>query len=75
MHHFEYRDGTLFAEDVSVPDLAKEYGTPLYVYSAATFKRHYKAFDSAFAGLDHLTCYSVKANSNQIGRASCRERV
>ncbi|MGL1862353.1 MAG: diaminopimelate decarboxylase [Pseudodesulfovibrio sp.] len=64
MHHFEYRDGTLFAEDVSVPDLAKEYGTPLYVYSAATFKRHYKAFDSAFAGLDHLTCYSVKANSN-----------
>jgi diaminopimelate decarboxylase (EC 4.1.1.20) len=64
MHHFEYRDGTLFAEDVSVTNLAREYGTPLYVYSAATFTRHFKAFDSAFDGLDHLTCYSVKANSN-----------
>lgn len=64
MHHFEYRDGKLFAEEVSVTDLAKEYGTPLYIYSAATFKRHFLAFDSAFDGLDHLTCYSVKANSN-----------
>ncbi len=64
MHHFEYRDGTLFAEDVSITNLAREYGTPLYVYSAATFTRHFKAFDSAFDGLDHLTCYSVKANSN-----------
>jgi len=64
MHHFEYRDGVLFAEEVSVTALAEEYGTPLYIYSAATFKRHFKAFDSAFAELDHLTCYSVKANSN-----------
>jgi diaminopimelate decarboxylase len=64
MHHFEYRDGTLFAEDVSVPDLARKYGTPMYVYSTATFTRHFQAFDSAFDGLDHLTCYSVKANSN-----------
>ncbi|NDV19138.1 diaminopimelate decarboxylase [Pseudodesulfovibrio sp. JC047] len=64
MHHFEYRDGVLFAEDVSVTALAEEYGTPLYIYSAATFRRHFKAFDSAFKGLDHLTCYSVKANSN-----------
>lgn len=64
MHHFEYRDGKLFAEEVSVTQLAEEYGTPLYVYSTATFKRHFEAFDSAFAGLDHLTCYSVKANSN-----------
>jgi len=64
MHHFEYRDGKLFAEEVSVTDLAAEHGTPLYVYSAATFKRHFKAFDSAFEGLDHMTCYSVKANSN-----------
>jgi diaminopimelate decarboxylase len=64
MHHFEYRDGVLFAENVSVPALAREYGTPLYVYSAATFTRHFQAFDSAFDGLDHLTCYSVKANSN-----------
>jgi len=64
MHHFEYRDGTLFAEEVSVTALAEEYGTPLYIYSTATFMRHFKAFDSAFDGLDHLTCYSVKANSN-----------
>lgn len=64
MHHFEYKDGELFAEDVRVADLAAEYGTPLYVYSAATLRRHFEAFDSAFAELDRLTCYSVKANSN-----------
>ncbi|MFW6005377.1 MAG: diaminopimelate decarboxylase [Desulfonatronovibrionaceae bacterium] len=64
MHHFEYRDGQLFAEDISVAELAEEFDTPLYIYSAKTMKRHYEAFDSAFKGLDHLTCYSVKANSN-----------
>ena len=64
MHHFEYRKGSLHAEEVSVTKLAEEFGTPLYVYSAATFRRHFKAFDSAFEGLDHMTCYSVKANSN-----------
>jgi diaminopimelate decarboxylase len=64
MHHFTYRDGELFAEDVRVAALAAEYGTPLYIYSAATFRRHFTAFDSAFNGLAHLTCYSVKANSN-----------
>ncbi|MCJ2163853.1 MULTISPECIES: diaminopimelate decarboxylase [unclassified Pseudodesulfovibrio] len=64
MHHFEHRDGVLFAEELSVTQLAETYGTPLYIYSAATFKRHYQAFDSAFKDLDHLTCFSVKANSN-----------
>lgn len=64
MHHFEYRDGQLFAEDVPVAQLAEEFGTPLYVYSAATFTRHFEIFDSAFNELPHLTCYSVKANSN-----------
>lgn len=64
MHHFDYRDGKLFAEEVSVTELTEKYGTPLYIYSAATFRRHFDAFDSAFEGLDHLTCYSVKANSN-----------
>ncbi|AMK11787.1 diaminopimelate decarboxylase [Pseudodesulfovibrio indicus] len=64
MHHFEYRDGVLFAEEVSVTELAEQYGTPLYLYSAATFRRHFHAFDSAFDELDHLTCFSVKANSN-----------
>ena len=64
MHHFAYREGKLFAEEISVTALAEEYGTPLYIYSAATLRRHFEAFDSAFSGLDHLTCFSVKANSN-----------
>ncbi|MBU0513367.1 MAG: diaminopimelate decarboxylase [Proteobacteria bacterium] len=64
MHHFQYRDGLLHAEDVPLTRLAEEVGTPLYVYSAATLKRHYLAFDGAFPDLDHLVCYSVKANSN-----------
>jgi len=64
MHHFQQRNGTLFAEGVSVTELAKAYGTPLYVYSTATLKRHFEAFDTAFASMEHLTCYSVKANSN-----------
>jgi len=64
MHFFEYKDGQLHAEGVSTQELAKQYGTPLYVYSAATLRRHFQAFDSAFEGLPHLTCYSVKANSN-----------
>jgi diaminopimelate decarboxylase len=64
MHHFEHRNGRLYAEDIPVEDLVREYGTPLYVYSRATLARHYHAFDSAFQGLDHMTCYSVKANSN-----------
>jgi len=64
MHHFEYRGGELFAENVSVASLAATYGTPLYIYCAATLRRHFEAFDSAFNGLPHLTCFSVKANSN-----------
>ncbi len=64
MHHFQYRDGKLHAEELGVRQLAEQYGTPLYIYSAATLRRHFKAFDSAFKGLDHMTCYSVKANSN-----------
>lgn len=64
MNHFEFKNNVLFAENVNISELAKEYGTPLYVYSAATFRRHFEAFDSAFNGLNHLTCFSVKANSN-----------
>jgi diaminopimelate decarboxylase len=64
MHYFEYKNGSMHAEEVPVADLAREYGTPLYVYSASTLRRHFKAFDSAFNGLEHLTCFSVKANSN-----------
>lgn len=64
MDHFEYRDGDLYAEDVAVSDLAERFGTPLFVYSRATLERHFKAFDDALAGVDHLICYAVKANSN-----------
>ncbi len=64
MHYFQYKDGQLHAEDLAVADLVAEYGTPLYIYSASTLKRHFKAFDSAFDGIPHMTCYSVKANSN-----------
>ncbi|MEG6549071.1 diaminopimelate decarboxylase [Desulfocurvibacter africanus] len=64
MHHFEYHNGRLHAEDIPVEDLARQFGTPLYVYSKATFSRHFQAFDSAFSALPHITCYSVKANSN-----------
>ena len=66
MNHFEYRDGVLHAEDVSIPEIADVVGTPFYVYSTATLERHYRVFADAFAdqGLDALVCYAVKANSN-----------
>ncbi len=64
MHHFEMKNGTLYAEGVSVKELVQRYGSPLYIYSSATLKRHFQAFDSAFDAVPHLTCYSVKANSN-----------
>ena len=64
MDYFEYRDGTLFAEDANVKDLARDYGTPAYVYSRATLERHYKAFDEALDDVPHMVCYAVKANSN-----------
>ncbi|KQV35218.1 MULTISPECIES: diaminopimelate decarboxylase [unclassified Rhizobium] len=65
MNHFEYRDGILYAEDVSVIDIAKAVGTPFYCYSTATLERHYKVFAKAFADVDALVCYAMKANSNQ----------
>ncbi len=64
MDYFEYRDGELWAEETRVGDLAEQFGTPLYVYSARTLRRHCQAFDDALAGLAHLTCFSVKANGN-----------
>jgi len=65
MHHFTYRDGVLFAEDVDLVRLAERVGTPFYCYSSATLERHYKVFVEAFAGMPTLVCYSLKANSNQ----------
>lgn len=65
MRHFDYRNGVLHAEDVSVAAIADAVGTPFYCYSTATLERHYRVFADAFAGLDSLICYSLKANSNQ----------
>jgi diaminopimelate decarboxylase len=64
MDHFDYRNGRLFAEEVELAAVAADYGTPCYVYSRATIERHWRAFDQALTGQDHLVCYAVKANSN-----------
>ncbi|MEL7463161.1 MAG: diaminopimelate decarboxylase [Pseudomonadota bacterium] len=64
MDHFAYRNGVLHAEDVSLADIAAEVGTPFYCYSRATFERHIRVFDEALAGMPHLVCYAMKANSN-----------
>jgi diaminopimelate decarboxylase len=65
MHHFAYRDGVLHAEAVSVAALAGAVGTPFYCYASATIERHYRVFAGAFADVDALVCYALKANSNQ----------
>src|SRR5215212_6537230 len=65
MHHFQYRNGVLHAEDVDLVALADAVGTPFYCYSTATLERHYKVFAAAFADIPSLVCYALKANSNQ----------
>jgi diaminopimelate decarboxylase len=65
MHHFDYRDGVLHAEAVSLDRIAAEVGTPFYCYSSATLTRHYNLFAGAFDDVDALVCYAMKANSNQ----------
>jgi len=64
MHHFQYVDNVLHAEGVPVPAIARQVGTPFYLYSHATLKQHFEAFDGAFSGMSHLTCFSMKSNSN-----------
>lgn len=64
MHHFEERDGEMYCEDVPVRRVAEQVGTPFYLYSHATLTRHYRVFDEAFAGIDHLICFAMKANEN-----------
>ncbi len=64
MDFFDYKDGRLWAEDVDITANIDEWGTPCYVYSRATFERHWKAFDTALGSQPHLVCYAVKANSN-----------
>ncbi|MBT3141486.1 diaminopimelate decarboxylase [Phaeobacter gallaeciensis] len=65
MDHFLYRDGALYAEDVPISEIAAAVGTPFYAYSTATLQRHFKLFDDALEGMDHLVCYAMKAASNQ----------
>ena len=65
MNHFDYRDGVLHAEDVSVLELAEKVGTPFYCYSTATLVRHYNIFAGALSDIPSLVCYAMKANSNQ----------
>jgi diaminopimelate decarboxylase len=64
MNHFHYRDGEMFAEGVPIRRIAKEVGTPAYIYSLATLRRHFRVFDGAFSKVPHIVCFSVKANSN-----------
>src|ERR1700683_785721 len=65
MHHFAFRNGVLHAEDVDLIALSDAVGTPFYCYSTATLERHYRVFTEAFADVDALICYAMKANSNQ----------
>ncbi|BBK39346.1 diaminopimelate decarboxylase [Allostella sp. ATCC 35155] len=62
---FAYRDGTMHAEDVPLATIADEVGTPCWVYSHGVLDARFRAFDAAFAGIPHLVCYALKANSNQ----------
>ena len=64
MDHFNYRSGSLFAEDVSVQEIAEKVGTPVYIYSKATFLDHLRKIRDAYSGLDTTVCYSVKACGN-----------
>lgn len=64
MHNFEYRQGELYCEQVPVSRIAKEVGTPCYIYSHATLIRHFRAYDSAFKDIPHIVAFAMKANSN-----------
>ncbi len=65
MNFFEYRDGEMFAEDVSMTEIANAVGTPVYLYSSESLAYQYNHFKEAFGDLDLLICYAVKANTNQ----------
>ncbi len=64
MHDFTYIGSKLYCEKVSLQKIAQEVGTPVYIYSSGTLRNHYQAFDAAFAGIPHIVCFAVKANSN-----------
>ena len=64
MHHFVYRENELYAEEVPIKKIAEAVGTPFYLYSHATLKRHFQIFKDAFKGIQPLVCYSAKANTS-----------
>ena len=64
MDYFNYKGDALFAEELAVADIAKQHGTPCFIYSRATLERHYGAYEQALSGLPNMICYAVKANSN-----------
>lgn len=64
MHYFSYIDNHLWCEDVPVSQMAQAVGTPFYLYSHRTLKRHFGVFDAAFKEIPHLVCFSAKANTN-----------
>ncbi|MDP6180641.1 MAG: hypothetical protein QGG48_12190, partial [Desulfatiglandales bacterium] len=74
MHHFQYQKNELYCEEIPVSKIAKDVDTPLYLYSHATLRQHFRAFDDSFEGIKHLTCFSMKSNSNMaILRLFARE--
>lgn len=64
MDHFQYHNGSLYAEQVSLTEVAERFGTPCYVYSRAALEQAYDSYASALSSIDHLICFAVKANSN-----------
>ena len=64
MTHFVYRERQLHADGVALSEIARRFGTPAYVYSRRAIEERWRAFDGAFAGLPHVICYAVKANSS-----------
>ena len=64
MHHFIYKNSELHCESVAIADIAREVGTPFYLYSSATLTHHFNTFDKSFGDLPHMTCFAVKACSN-----------
>jgi diaminopimelate decarboxylase len=64
MNDFNYKEDSLYCEEVSVAEIARSVGTPFYLYSHRTLAHHYRVFDSAFATVPHIVCFAVKANSN-----------
>jgi diaminopimelate decarboxylase len=64
MHDFKYRGDELYCEEVPIREIAGAVGTPFYLYSLNTLESHFRAFQGAFSKVDHLICFSAKANSN-----------